>query len=1042
MLARGLGFVGRARELAELGALLEDALAGLGRLAVIRGEAGIGKTRLASELAARAEEAGAVVLVGRAWEEGSAPSGWPFVEALRAAREAPRLEGAKAAIDDALEALRAPGAAGERFAALDRVARGLATAAEEAPLLVVLDDLHWADATTLVLLKLVVRQLARARALVLITYREVEARLAPEPLRLLTDLGREGCVIALPPLDEREVAALVERAGVAAAHAPRVHRRAGGNPFFVEQLVRWMPAGGEGDEPPLTDGARSMIARRLSALSEGARSLIEHAAAIGSEIDPGLLRDALGDPGDEDLSAALAHGVLTTSGERLRFSHDLVREAVLAACADRAAAHRAVAAALERRGGEPGEVARHLLVCGDPRAVDLAVEGARRAERRGDDEEAASLLEGALSRLRRRGEAPDRAEVELAIARGEALLRAGHIERGSAQCLEAAALARRISAPDLSARAALAYGSVVRFGRVDPHLVALLEEALEATEDPRVRATLGARLAAAMQPAARPEAPLERAREAIAAARASGDVALLARVLDLARPAFRALDGVEERAAIDRETLTLAESLGDHALALRAEQRLAAVLLEAGDVAASDHHHARAARAGRAQHPSSRIIGAMIHTSRALLAGDFDAAEQRMRVTAELYRSMPDPEAVVGMNPLPMMRLLLLRGRRRAEDRRELEALELPASPVRDVLLAVVGAHLGDRAGAEAALGALMARGDHVRLNYLPAAVLPEVVATLGDAARAAELLDVVRQLDGRNVVQFGGICEGAGARLLGLLHATMGRNEDAEACYEQALRMNEAMGAAPFVPATKLAQAELLLRRDGRSERSRRLLAEAMEGFGALGMTASLERARALDGGGDGRAPIEARPPSLAALRREGEVWTLEHAGAAHRLKDSHGLRYLAHLLERPGVEVHVEDLSLTIPRPAGAEPDAGPLLDAKAKEAYRQRLADLRDQLEEAEVFGDLGRAAAARAEMELLAGELARAVGLGGRDRRASSRAERARVNVTLRIRKAIRKIAELCPAAGDHLERNVRTGAFCAYDPPPGAGRVTT
>ncbi|MCZ7684528.1 MAG: ATP-binding protein, partial [Sandaracinaceae bacterium] len=133
VLARGLGFVGRAGELAALGALLEDALAGLGRLAVIRGEAGIGKTRLASELAARAEAAGAAVLVGRAWEEGSAPSGWPFVEALRAAREAPRLEGARAAIDDALEALRAPGAAGERFAALDRVARAFATAAAEAP---------------------------------------------------------------------------------------------------------------------------------------------------------------------------------------------------------------------------------------------------------------------------------------------------------------------------------------------------------------------------------------------------------------------------------------------------------------------------------------------------------------------------------------------------------------------------------------------------------------------------------------------------------------------------------------------------------------------------------------------------------------------------------------------------------------------------------------------------------------------------------------------------------------------------------------------
>jgi hypothetical protein len=192
---------------------------------------------------------------------------------------------------------------------------------------------------------------------------------------------------------------------------------------------------------------------------------------------------------------------------------------------------------------------------------------------------------------------------------------------------------------------------------------------------------------------------------------------------------------------------------------------------------------------------------------------------------------------------------------------------------------------------------------------------------------------------------------------------------------------------------------------------------------------------------------PVAATSPRVASgasasLVREGEYWSLGLAGqgvpgGVVRLKDSDGLRYLDHLVGRPGVEVHVLDL---VPLARGAAPrdgavpdrgDAGPLLDAAARAAYRRRLADLRATLDEATANHDRGRADRARAEIEFLEDELSRAVGLSGRDRPAASAAERARVTVTLRIRDALKRIEDASPALAAHLRRRIRTGVFCCY-----------
>jgi len=188
--------------------------------------------------------------------------------------------------------------------------------------------------------------------------------------------------------------------------------------------------------------------------------------------------------------------------------------------------------------------------------------------------------------------------------------------------------------------------------------------------------------------------------------------------------------------------------------------------------------------------------------------------------------------------------------------------------------------------------------------------------------------------------------------------------------------------------------------------------------------------------------------------FRQEGEYWTVRYQGSVVRLKDSKGLRHLARLLAHPGREFHVTDLEATSSDPGRAASsgprgqkrdselelrrdlgDAGELLDATAKAAYKARLEELRADLEEAEGFNDPARAASAREEMDFLVSELSRAVGLGGRDRRAASHAERARLNVTRVIRSAMANLARANPPLGRHLSATIRTGRYCSYTPDP-------
>jgi hypothetical protein len=302
-------------------------------------------------------------------------------------------------------------------------------------------------------------------------------------------------------------------------------------------------------------------------------------------------------------------------------------------------------------------------------------------------------------------------------------------------------------------------------------------------------------------------------------------------------------------------------------------------------------------------------------------------------------------------------------------------------------------------------------------------ALLAMACQRLGDRRRAAVVYELLLPCAGRLVptTRLAVGCLGAVSHYLGILAAALGRWEAAAGHLAEAVATNTRAGAVPFLALSRFEHARALRARGapGDRELASEQLAQAAATARALGLA------------------LPAEPPAQpgAVFRRDGEYWTIAYRGPAARLRHTAGLGHLARLLGNPGREWHALDLAAGDAARGERDSDAGPVLDEQAKAAYRRRLGELTAELEEAERWADPERAARARAEIDALTGQLAGAVGLGGRDRRLPSATERARVNVTKAIRTAIRRIAEHDPALGEHLTRTVRTGTFCVYAADP-------
>ncbi len=1077
-------FVGRSAELATLRSALTDAQKGRGRLALLVGEPGIGKTRLADELSAEAGER-ARVLWGRCWEVGGAPAFWPWIEILRpliaeypAEALAADLAAEAASVAMILPELRSrlPGlppaapieAEHARFLLFDALARLLRGIASQRPLVLVLDDLHAADEPSLRLLEFVARGLRGSHLLVIGTYREADAKLVPGRSELLASIGRDAERIALRRLGSDEVAELIQAiSGVAPAAqvVAAVQRVSEGTPLFVNEVARLVAEQGHhaisasaasGGGVVVPDGLGPAIRGHLARVSDPTRAVLRAAAVIGRDFSAALLESVLraenlpsDELGDRLLEAERAGLIadLRAAPARFRFSNILVREIIYQdlGAKGRERLHGQVARALmaavsspERASASSAELAHHFLSAGP----DLRAQGAAHARRAGEHALAAYAHEQALAHFRQALDAssagsgePSRSRVELLLAIADAHLRGGDRGGVNATSEQAAEEARELGEWQLFAQAALRRGAEFTFGVVDPRLVGLLETALaELGSDSPLYARVMARLAAARQPAPDPEEPLAMARQAIALARESGDRSALAAVLRDARAAYLPMDSLEERTALDLEALALAYETGDQRAALHAQRRLAGNRLEEGQlVAALGHVEQFELIADQMREPHQKWWSLLARATAKVIVGAFAEAEGML---AELERAAGEDGDVIARNFLGVQRLVLCRTARRDEElaRIDEELARVAArfdTPNVHFYRAVVRCNMKDVEYVRGARNVLSYMHDHPR--FAGQGHYGEMAVLIGD--RAIIELCYARLLPWAKHYAAAVAYDGAHARTLGILAHALGRTEEARAHFENALALEERMGARPWLAHALLAYAKMLRTTGNDRDRAKaaELLARAAEIARELdmpGMVAEIGSDVAIE------SAAEARSIDLAqSFRLEGEYWTVNFGGQWFRLKDNKGLQLVAYLIENPDREFHV----LHLVNIADKQPGASALIqsavpvgpDASARAAYKEKLEDLQSELEEAERYGDAGRTLRLREQIELLSDEIGRGLGLGGRERGSGSSVERARVNVQRRISDALKRIESACPELGRHLARSIRTGTYCKY-----------
>ncbi|MFC5731364.1 MULTISPECIES: ATP-binding protein [Nocardioides] len=994
--------VGREPALASLRSATDTAARGTGRLLLVTGEPGIGKTTLLTEVAAEATANGAVVLPAQCWEGDGAPAYWAWVQVVRAGIAAGGDPGrARILLPGETVPVSIAGApAAARFELFDAVVSFLTGLAERSPVVVVIDDLQWADTGSLRLLEFATRHLAGRPVLLLGAYRDEEAG---EQLRKLAGTSERVPLFGLSRPDVAVLMRAMSQVDPSSTVIDDVWRRTGGNPFLVRELTRLLVAQGghrgtEHAPSVLLDSVRDILERRLARLSQPCADLLTIAAVIGPQVRRELLARLMDDPGPlEDLllEASTARVLAEPASETgpCRFSHDLFRETLMAGLTPehRTRLHLAAGRALQALSAEgipvhPAELAAHFYA-----AVTTAPEDAMRsAMAAGEDSRSRLAFEESCEHYRRAHVALDRTtdpdpavRLELTLLLADADARAGHSPADRDAYRQAAALARRLGDAERLATAALGLHAL-GWRQDHAEAIALLTESVDLLPDAptALRARALAALARDLYHARAEQQDWQRAQvlaeDAVATARKTGDDATLAFCLLALHDASWRAGSAGTRLPLVDEMLAAAERAGEGDLLAQARLLRATALIELGDPQGLVELDAYCRHCERLRHSRARYGAVSRRSTLALLAGRLadaqDLADRALRFGLDIGE-----QDAYGVHET-----LSWAVRRATGDWHTFT--EVASNPWPDLPLGEAIAQIA--AGDVDAARVTLSRLPIDTLSYMHdlemLAILAEVLVTAGTDEQRARLYERMTDYVGTHIV-VGGCASYFGAVELyqGLLAQSLGRFEDARADFAKATDRHRKLGAVAW------------------AQRSSDLAA----------------------------ACRRQETTQTCVFRREGDTWAISYHGAEAHLPDLKGLHDLAVLLAQPGESVHAVQLQTGRPPRGGADE----MLDEQAKTAYRRRLADLETEIDEAESDNDTYRAANARAERDALTAQLSAAVGLGGRDRRLGDERERARKAVTARIHDAIGRIDRAIPELGEHLRATVQTGTWCSYAP---------
>ncbi|MFK0246453.1 ATP-binding protein [Amycolatopsis azurea] len=1028
--------IGRDHPAGVLRAEIARAAESHGGLVLVTGEAGIGKTTLVTGAADEAKRLGALVLNGSCWDSSSAPGYWPWTQVVRGLRRAVGQGRWAAMADSELDVLlgetRGDGAA-DGFRLYDAVTSVLVTASQDQPIVVVLDDLHWADAASLRLLEFAARHTWFERLLLIGTYRDVEVEATDHPLRsLMLPLLAKATSVTLTGLEPEEVSRLMARTAGAepdSALVTEVHRRTGGNPFFVEQTARLWHSGGSAET--IAPGVADALQRRLSLLPQSVLDLLTTASVLGREFHRRLLAGVASAPVpqvDRLLDQAVAARLVVVQGQgRFAFAHDLVRETLYANLseADRRKQHAAVIATVREAPASPdrlfpADMARHALLAGrelDPdEAVDLLLAAAIDATGR-------MALEEAATHYRRAKEVvvDRRRRAVIALELGAHLSRHQSSEEGQEVLDGASVLIRELDDDDLLARLALTLIRADHKGLRVKETTALLTEAYQrlcggkSGDDisvDRMTQELTVRI--------------------MMTARDVHDDSALLFGLWARHDAIWGPGTAAERQRLTDELIAVGRRTGNPELEHFASSFRWVALLEQGDPRYLDQFRDFLAMASANLVPSSYLASMIDQSIIAILQGQFAEAEAYIK-RLEHVEGDHDHPYFGNLNQLQQWARWCLQGR--FDDLTGLHReIARDGYPYARLLEAITAAQREDAAEAVRLTDlAAVARPFPRELEPLWLRCQAQAAALSGDPGRCEAARATLAPHSGEWVVSLYG-CEVSGPvdLWLGRLDLAQHRWNDAVERLRAAAFSADRMQSTPWAVEAKSWLAKALLGRNLEEDpaEAAALLSEVDTEAGAIGMSHVVARAE------ETRKSMRTPPAPAAEFRRDDAVWTLHYEGVTAHLPDSKGLRDLHFLLGRPGSEV----TSVRLLDPEGGEVvvaakslGGDAVLDDEAKARYRARLDELDELIDTAAELGQDTRAAALDRERDALLAELRSAAGLGGRTRRLGDEAERARKTVTARIRDTLRKLDEQHPALAAHLRASVTTGSSCRYAP---------